>query len=886
MLLTTKLYAPAPRAALVARPRLLARLDAGLAGKLTLISAPAGFGKTTLVSAWLQASARPVAWLSLDEGDNEPTRFFTHLAGALHQVAPAVGESVPEMFRAPHPPPLEGVVAALLNPLAAHPEPFVLVLDDYHALTHPPLHAAVAFLIEHLPPTMHVVLTTRHDPPLPLPRLRVRGQLTEIRAADLRFTEEEASEFLNPLMGLDLTGESVAALERRTEGWIAGLQLAALSLRGRADAPAFIAAFSGDDRHVVDYLMEEVVARQPPDVQSFLLRTSILSRLTAPLCAALLAPQPARASQAMLERLDAANLFLIPLDSQRGWYRYHHLFADLLRYRLQREEPEQVPELHRRASAWFAEAGELEEAMHHALAIPDPALAADLLAEESEQLIAESHTSTLLQWMARLPPAELYARPYLSVGCAWALTLTWQADAAQTFLEAVEAALPTFSGFYQAKFGRTITREELQGHLTAIRSFLVRLHGDVAGANRLAQLALEQLPREAAIARIAAGLSLGTTHLELGAWEEAQRALQEAAALAKRTTLNPYAGLEALNVQGLVAALRGHLSEASAFYHEALRLGTRGQPLPATYSTHSALAQVHLLRHELPEATAFLERGQPLAAQMGRYEGVVEIHLLHAQVALAGGNLPLARTLVEQAEETMQARRVPSDLLSQRLPTHVALHLAQGDTAAARALLDAHTPAPEGSGAGERFTRCHLWARLALAVGQPDKAQPWIERAEGLAQNLAVPGAAVIVLALHAAACHARRDTPQALDTLGRALSLAAPERIAQPFLELGAPMHHLLRLALAQGLEPAFTTRLLATHAAPAPLAPLHEPLTERELQVLRLLAAGLSSTEVATELLVAVSTVRSYIKTLHAKLDAHSRADLLTRAHHLGLL
>lgn len=888
MLLLTKLYAPAPRAALVARPRLLSLLDEALTGKLTLVSAPAGFGKTTLVSTWLQSSAHPFAWLSLDEGDNEPMRFFTHLVGALQQVVPGVGDAVPEMFHAPQPPPLEGVVVALLNALTAHTEPLLLVLDDYHVLTHPPLQAAVAFLIEQLPPTLHLLLTTRHDPPLPLPRLRVRRQLAEIRAADLRFTEEEAAEFLNQLMGLNLTAESVAALERRTEGWIAGLQLAALSLRGRADATTFIAAFAGDDRHVVDYLMEEVVACQPPDVQAFLLHTSLLNRLNAPLCAALLA-EPIRSSQAMLERLDAANLFLIPLDTQRGWYRYHHLFADLLRYRLQREAPEQVPTLHRRASLWFAQAGELEEALHHALAIPDTTLAADLLAEESEQLIAESYITTLLKWMARLPPAELYARPYLSVGCAWALTLTWQAEAAQTFLGAVEAALPTFTGHYLPKFGRTITREELQGHLTAIRSFLARLYGEIAESNRLAHLALEQLPQEAAIARIAAGLSLGTTHLELGTWEEAQVALEEAATLAQRTTLNPYAGLEALNLQGLVSALRGRLSEAEAFYHEALRLGTRGQPLPATYTTHTALAEVHLLRHDLPEATAFLERGEPLAAQMGRYEGLVEIRLLQAQVALAAGNLSLAHALVEKAETTIREREVAIAQLFQWLPTHVLLNLAQGKPTAARALLDVHTPAPAGSGANVRFTLCYLWARLALAVGATDEAQRWAERAEALTAKLPVLGAAVISLTLHAAAYHARRDTPQALDYLGQALTLAAPEQIARPFLDLGEPMHELLRLALAQGLEPAFTTRLLATHAAPPPPvspAPVHEPLTERELQVLHLLDVGLSSTEVAAELLVAPSTVRSYIKSLHSKLDAHSRPDLLARAHALGLV
>ena len=375
-ILATKLYIPLPRTKVVLRPRLIERLNEGLHRKLTLISAPAGFGKTTLVSEWVAGCERPVAWLSLDEGDNDPTRFLTYLVAALQTIAPNIGEGVVSALQSPQPPPTESILTTLLNEITAIPDNFVLVLDDYHVIDAKRIDDALTFLLEHLPPQMHLVITTREDPQLPLARLRARGQLTELRAADLRFTPAEAAEFLNQVMGLNLSAEEITALETRTEGWIAGLQLAALSMQGREDIPAFIRAFAGDNRYIVDYLVEEVLQRQPDHVRSFLLQTSILDRLNGPLCDAVTGQEE---GNARLEALERGNFFVVPLDDRRHWYRYHHLFAEVLSAHLRAEQPDQVATLHRRASEWYEQHGSAADAIRHALAAEDFERAADLV---------------------------------------------------------------------------------------------------------------------------------------------------------------------------------------------------------------------------------------------------------------------------------------------------------------------------------------------------------------------------------------------------------------------------------------------------------------------------------------------------------------------------
>src|SRR6266700_5114176 len=399
-ILATKLYLPRLRPNVVSRPRLLERLNEGLHRKLTLISAPAGFGKTTLVSEWIEGIGRPTAWLSLDEGENDPTRFLAYLVAALQTIAATIGKGVLGVLQSPQPPPPEAILTALLNEITTLPDNFVLVLDDYHVIDAKPVDIALTYLVEHLPPQMHLVIATREDPQLPLARLRAQGQLIELRAADLRFTPSEAAEFLNQVMGLNLSAQDIAALEDRTEGWIVGLQLAALSMQGHQDVPGFIRAFAGDHRYIVDYLVAEVLQRQPESVRSFLLQTSILDRLHGPLCDAVTGQEE---GNARLEALERGNFFVVPLDDQRHWYRYHHLFAEVLSAHLMAEQPDQISTLHRRASEWYEQHGSAADAIRHALAAFDFERAAHLIEPAVPAMRRIRQEATVLGWLKVLP---------------------------------------------------------------------------------------------------------------------------------------------------------------------------------------------------------------------------------------------------------------------------------------------------------------------------------------------------------------------------------------------------------------------------------------------------------------------------------------------------
>ena len=449
--LATKLYIPPPRPKVVLRPRLIERLNEGLSAgrKLTLISASAGFGKTTLVSEWVAGcDARPkvrVAWLSLDEGDNDPTRFLTYLVAALQTIAANIGEGVLGVLQSPQPPPTESILTALLNEITTIPDHFILVLDDYHVIDSKPVDHALTFLLEHLPPQMHLVIATREDPHLPLARLRARGQLTELRAADLRFTPSEAAEFLNQVMGLNLSAEDIAALETRTEGWIAGLQLAALSMQGNKDVSGFIREFAGDHRYIVDYLVEEVLQSQPEPIRRFLLQTAILDRLNGSLCDAVTGKEE---GNARLEALQRGNFFVIPLDDKRNWYRYHHLFADVLRMHLMAEQPDQVSALHRRASEWYEHNGSTDDAIRHALAAEDFERAANLveLAVPAMRRSRQGATVTELGWLKALPDELVRFRPVLSVDYAFALFGGGELEAVEARLRDAERWLDTAAG--------------------------------------------------------------------------------------------------------------------------------------------------------------------------------------------------------------------------------------------------------------------------------------------------------------------------------------------------------------------------------------------------------------------------------------------------------
>ena len=497
-ILATKLYIPPPRPKIVLRPRLIERLNEGLCRrKLTLISASAGFGKTTLVSEWIAGCGRPVAWLSLDEGDNDPTRFLTYLVAALQTIAANIGEGVLGVLQSPQPPPIESILTTLLNEITTIPDNFIFVLDDYHIIDSKPVDNALTFLLEHLPPQMHLVITTREDPDLPLARLRARGQLTELRAADLRFTPAEAAEFLNQVMGLQLSAEDIAALEARTEGWITGLQLAALalqgslSMQGHPDTSRFIQSFTGSHRFVLDYLVEEVLQRQPEHIRSFLLQTSILERLSGPLCDAVTGQKDGRG---ILETLERGNLFIVPLDDQRQWYRYHHLFTEVLLAHALEEQPDQIPLLHKRASAWYEQNNLPAEAIRHALAARDFERAAGLIEKTYPAMDASFQSAAWLGWVRKLPDEVVRARPVLSVDYARALMDSGEFEAGKSWLQDAEQRLEGSAE------GMVVADEEqfrtLPVMIALARSSHAQVQGDIEGAVKYAELALELSPEE------------------------------------------------------------------------------------------------------------------------------------------------------------------------------------------------------------------------------------------------------------------------------------------------------------------------------------------------------------------------------------------------------
>ncbi|MGE5376200.1 MAG: hypothetical protein ACM3XO_14175, partial [Bacteroidota bacterium] len=515
-ILATKLYIPPPRPKTVSRQRLIGRLHDGLAMgcKLTLISAPAGFGKTTLLSDWVAGFASPVAWLALDEGDNDRSRFLTYLIAALETIAPNIGKG--ELAAIPSSQTLqtEAILTALINEIATIPGNFVLVLDDYHVLDSEPIHHALDFLLEHLPPQMHLVIATREDPQLPLARYRARGLLTELRAADLRFTPVEAAEFLNEGMGLTLAPEDIAALETRTEGWIAGLQLAALSMQGVSDATRFIESFTGSHRFVLDYLIEEVLSRQPENIQSFLLRTSILGRLCGPLCDAVLS-SPSASGQATLEYLERANLFIIPLDQERRWYRYHHLFAELLRQRL--GQPQELSDYHLRASAWFERNGDLAEAFHHALTAGEFGLAARLAEYAWQEMDRSFQTAAWIGWVKKLPDAVICSRPRLCFQLGSAYMDAGEPETSEIYLQNAERAMAGATDQAEAK--------SMAGNIALIRASNAQNLGDLAGTVKYADLALQLIPVDDVYARASAAITLEFTHWTTGNLEASLRGM-------------------------------------------------------------------------------------------------------------------------------------------------------------------------------------------------------------------------------------------------------------------------------------------------------------------------------------------------------------------------
>jgi ATP/maltotriose-dependent transcriptional regulator MalT len=890
-LVTTKLRAPRVRPTLVARPRLHAALAAGEEHRLTLVSAPAGFGKTTLLGEWAEdrkeGSERSVAWLSLDETDNDLARFLSYLVSALQAFEEDIGQGVLASLRSPESPPLEAAVGALVNELASVEQEISIVLDDYHLITSKRVHEATSFLIEHLPENVHLVVSGRTDPPLPLAKLRARDQMTELRAADLRFTTDEAAAFLDDVMGLTLSAADVAALEEITEGWVAALQLAALSMRGRDDVSGFVRAFSGSNRHVLDFLAEEVLERQPEGVREFLLRTSVLERMSAPLCDAL----TGRAGgQAMLERLERENIFVVALDDERRWYRYHHLFADFLRDRLRHESPELAVELHLLASGWYEDNGLDVEAIGHALAAPDHERAARLIEREVKQAWSRGEGPTALRWLEALPIAAKRRRPRLLLQHAQALVLVGRPDDVEFLLKEAERVAAA-------------TREDrrfLLGFASAVRSWRARLRGEAPAAVELAQRALSLLPDEEEHLRNFAAVSLGDALGTSGDLSAASEALAEATRIG-RAAGHVYGTLMAMVLHARVQAERGRLREAEEAYRRALRFVTeRGvELLPPAGVVHIGMADLRYERNDLEGAQRELKRGMELAEQAREVSNLVWAYMTLSRVKRARGDEVGALESAREAERV--ARASGADLQMAIAGAWMArLRLERGDLTEVTAFEQERVVNAENAADAVRTVDRLTSARLLHARGRYREALRLLEESRASAEVAGRTGELIEVLVLRALTLWANNEKERAVNTLTRALTLAEPEGYVRTFVDEGSAMGDLLRATLearnrgyldaANRVAVRYLAKLLATlaqdAAAPAADGGLSEPLSERELEVLALIAAGESNGEIAGKLFVSVSTVKTHINNLYRKLGARSRTQAVARAREMSLL
>ena len=914
-LLATKLYLPLTRADLVVRPRLFARLDAGLQGPLTLVSAPAGFGKSTLLAqglggaGWRAGSAipRPVAWLTLDARDNDQVVFLRYLVAALQTLAPGVGATLLTLLQSPLPL-LETLLTSLLNDLASLPQHSILVLDDYHVLEAPPLHQAVTFLLDHLPPALHLVIATREDPPLPLARLRARRQVAELRAEQLRFSADEAAVFLAEVMGLALTAADVAALEARTEGWIAGLQLAALAMQDRDDHTGFIAAFTGSNRFVVDYLADEVLSRQPAHLQTFLLRTSILERMCGPLCDAVVgleagdvgrvaanAPaslQPPAASQLLLEQLERTNLFVTPLDAERRWYRYHNLFAEVLRERMRRgASPAAVAALHQRASAWYARNDSVPDAIQHALAAEAPDVAAQLIEAHGQSLIARGELLSLMRWLRLLPDTTLHQRPRLLILLAWLLPNTGAlADAARYRAEAEALLADTQDPVLRSEF-------------LAIQLQPLIYQERTAEVIALGRQMLEHLPAEHLFHSVS-GLLIGLALIRQSRLAEAERVLAVAvvAAREKHALFFQVSGLARL---AMIAAERGDFAGAEQIYAEALAecRGPNGMLLPSAGMALVGLGRLRGWQGRWDDAARALEEGLELCGQLNAapfffldgYTGLADLHLAQGRFSEAFHQLALAEDRV---------RRFANPAFTATIAAHRAsIWRAQGNPAFGAWLNDDHPP-PDDPLTAVRDKEYVTRVRGLIDTHQFSAALRWIDRLAAFAHDTGRVRSEVDILVLRVMASQYQGETRAARTALGRALAQAAPMGYVSIFLEEGAPMAALLQQARASSNVPSYVATLLAAFlrtrdqgpsteaaasnnavASPQPAA-LVEPLTTRELEVLRLLASGASNGMIADALIVAVSTVKKHVNNIFGKLAVESRTQALIRARELGLL
>lgn len=903
-LLATKFRLPRPRPTAVARPRLIEQLLRGLQMRLTLIAAPAGFGKSTLLAQALAAAqqrpstaATQIAFVALDANDNDLARFWYYVCAALERAAEGLGASALAMLRAA-PNNTDAVLAEVINALAEYPDETVLVLDDYHTLTHPDIHASIAALLDHAPPQFHLLIASRIDPLLPLARWRARGELLEIRANDLRFTADEAVAFLGETMGLSLDSQAVATLEARTEGWAAGLQLAALSLQGQRDVQGFIANFSGSHRHIVDYLIEEVLDRQPAPIRSFLLQTAILERMNAALCDALIERDGHDTPRAthILAELERQNLFLISLDDERQWYRYHHLFADLLRHHLKQEYPERIATLHRRAALWHEQQGNITDAIEHAMQSKDEPLVVRLLETHATQLAAHGQTQTLQRWLDHLPRATILKRTKLSLLQAQVLLLNRQISAIEPFVQAAEANLADDQSDDSAG---------VCGVLLTMRAHLAIEQGAFAEALTLARQAQAMLGEQLQWARSDNGLVLGYALMVLGHTDEA---LQVHAENARRSRMagNVVSALFSATEVIKLRMLQGNLAAARRSAEEALAWATEEgwQHLPPASALHIWHGNVLIEQGEFQAANEALQQAIHLT-QHGPAITAARAQTFLARVQHILGDRQGVVAALDTVERIV-GNWGPGGERSFFAAWNARLRLLSGDQAAAQQWAKQRQPW-RADEAASYFREIELLTLALVAVLSDETSQAHLATTLAMLEWLrnhaeAAGRTAIVIETLILEALAHRRDEEQAHRQLDAALSHALHTRAIGTFVEFGAPMQALLsQHSQRRSTKPAvkaYCQQVLAAFpsaprsAEPAPALTLtpsaqhqHDALTAREREVLRLYAAGLSSPEIAQHFVVSINTIKTQLKSIYTKLDVHSRSEAVARAKELGL-
>jgi LuxR family maltose regulon positive regulatory protein len=899
-ILLTKLFIPATRPELVSRSHLIEQLNHGFHNKLTLISAPAGFGKTTLVIDWLHSqgddtsSPFMVAWLSLDEGDSDVERFLTYLVTALNRIPGLetdIGVSALRMVNSPQPPPPETIMATVINEIALLTEKIILILDDYHLIDAEQVHESLGFLIENLPPQLHLVITTREDPPIQTSRLRARGQLTEIRAVDLRFTSGETAEFLNQVMGLNLSVADTEALGTRTEGWIAGLQLAAISMQGLEDTTGFIQTFTGSNRMILDYLIEEVLTQQSEDLQTFLLHTSILNRLTGSLCNALTGQED---GQATLEGLERTNLFIIPLDTERRWYRYHHLFSELLYQRLKTTSPKLFRELHSKAVTWYETNGELSDAIHHAFIGEDIETAARLIEKGAIIALEHSDLKFILHWVDRLPDETLKKTPWLFAYHVLALLITGQVAIARSKLENTDWLLDFMSDIDAKK-------QEMVGSVAGLKAILSIWDYDYKKGVDFANQALEYLPANNLIRGYCA-LVLGSSYWGIGDLIRAKYAFQESylAAQASGNTMLAVSG--GCNFAYAIE-LEGQLHQALESFQDLFQFAKQdGQVAPAEGYIHVDIARLFYEWNHLELASQHLIDGIKLCQRLadGRAETIG--HGLLTRVQIARGDITRAFKSVQNARDANPSPETFFELRGGEFP-ETWLWLKENNIKKLTGWLDDNRINIDEGSFFKRFTLI-THARVFIALGREypdstylDDASNLLDKLLGMAESNGWGRRMIEILVLQALALEQKRDIAQAMQPLGRALTLAEPEGYIRTFVDVGPPMSRLLYEALSREIAPDYVQRILAAfpefeaekdavqQSSPR-TSEFIEPLSDRELEVLQLVADGLSRPEIANKLVLSLNTIKTHTRNIYSKLGVNNQMQAVGKARALGIL